>query len=254
MRQTRRGRKSIKASLFATCTIDQFYPQIGEAVVKVLRRLGVDIDFPESQTCCGQPFFNGGYRNEASQLARHFVDTFSGDNYVIVPSGSCGSMVRSFYPELLKEDPEYLERAQNIASRTYEFSEFLVNVLGVTDVGASFHGKVTYHDSCHLLRELHVADQPRSLIRAVKGADFVEMDDSTSCCGFGGLFSVKYAHISTSIMENKLKAIDASGADAIVANDAGCLMHMSGAMGRMGMRAKPMHLAELLAHGKGGVK
>lgn len=247
MHQTRSGRQSIKASLFITCTIDQFYPQVGEAVVKVLRRLGVDVSFPEAQTCCGQPFFNGGHRQEATNLARRFLDVFDGNDYVVVPSGSCGSMVRSFYSELFADDADALARAEDLASRTYEFSEFIVNVLEVTDVGGSFAGKVTYHDACHLLRELHVEDQPRSLIQAVKGVELVEMEASQACCGFGGLFSVKFPHISTAILDSKLQSIEASGADVVVANDSGCLMQMGGAMSRRNMKAKPMHLAELLA-------
>lgn len=243
----------IRVSLFVTCLVDQFFPQVGEAMVKVLRRLGVELSFPAEQTCCGQPAFNGGHWQEAAAVARRVLEVFQGDQYVVVPSGSCASMVKVFYSELFRDDPELLALAQGVRERTYEFSEFLVRVLGVTDVGASFFGRVTYHDACHLLRELGVSEEPRALLRAVQGVELVEMKESDRCCGFGGLFSVKYPHISTAMLDQKLGAVEATGADVLVANDPGCLMHMAGAMSRRGMRVRPMHLAELLAQEGGGV-
>jgi L-lactate dehydrogenase complex protein LldE len=237
----------VKASLFASCLVDQFYPEIGESVVKVLRHLDVDLDFPSGQTCCGQPAYNSGLVSKAAPLARRVLDLFSDSEYVVIPSGSCGAMLKVFTPELFKDDPELEEEARSLAERTYEFSQFIVNVLGVTDVGASFQGKVTYHASCHLLRELGAATESLDLIRSVRGVEFVEMDSATACCGFGGTFSVKYPEISSAILEPKLRSIEATGADVLVAADAGCLMHVAGAMSRRGMKTRPMHLAQLLA-------
>ena len=240
----------IKASLFISCLVDQFYPQVGEAMVKVLRRLGVEVDFPQDQTCCGQPAFNSGYRREAQQLAHRFLDIFQDSSYIVVPSGSCGSMVKVYYPELFRHDPALEEWAHALSGRVYEFSQFLVHVLGVTDVGASFSGKVTYHDSCHLLRELGVSQEPRQLIQAVRGVELVALPDSDVCCGFGGTFSVKYANISEAILADKLRHIQETGASVLVANDSGCLIHMAGAMSRQGIKVRTMHLAELLAQGE----
>lgn len=237
----------MKASLFVSCLVDQFYPEIGESVVKVLRHLDVDLDFPSGQTCCGQPAYNSGFVSRAAPLARRVLDMFSDSEYVVIPSGSCGAMLKVFTPELFRDDPELEERARSMAERTYEFSQFIVNVLGITDVGASFQGKVTYHASCHLLRELGAATESLALIRAVRGVEFVEMDGATACCGFGGTFAVKYPEISGAILEPKLRSIEATGADVLVAADAGCLMHVAGAMSRRGMKTRPMHLAQLLA-------
>ena len=221
-------------------------------MVKVLRRLGVEVDFPAGQTCCGQPALNSGFVKQAKTVARHFLDLFSDSEYVVIPSGSCGSMLKVFNPELFHDDPATMQRARDLAERTYEFSQFLVEVLGVIDVGASFQGKVTYHASCHLLRELGATSESQRLIRAVRGAELVEMEDATECCGFGGTFSVKYPEISVAILESKLRSIEASGADVLVACDSGCLMQIAGAMSRRGMKVRPMHLAQLLAQGSVG--
>ena len=237
----------MKASLFVSCLVDQFYPEVGESVVKVLRRLGVEVDFPRGQTCCGQPAFNAGFPREARALAERVLDLFQESEYVVVPSGSCGSMLKVFYSDLFHGDAVLEERASALAERTYEFSQFLVHVLGVTDVGAEYEGTVTYHASCHLLRELHAENEPRLLIQGVKGVRFVEMESADACCGFGGTFSVKYAHISAAILEDKLQSIEAAGANVLVACDSGCLMHIAGAMSRRGMKVRPMHLAQLLA-------
>jgi L-lactate dehydrogenase complex protein LldE len=239
----------VKASLFVSCLVDQFYPEVGVSVVNVLRRLGVLVDFPAGQTCCGQPAFNSGYVKEARPLARRFLDLFGDSEYVVIPSGSCGAMLKVFTPGLFSDEPDLEERANGLAARTYEFSQFLVNVLNVTDVGARYDGKVTYHASCHLLRELGAATESQVLIRAVRGVEVVEMEGATECCGFGGTFAVKYPEISGAILENKLRNIAATGADAVVACDSGCLMHIAGAMSRRGMKARPMHLAQLLDHG-----
>ncbi len=239
----------VKASLFVTCVVDQFYPEVGESTVKVLRKLGVEVDFPAGQTCCGQPAFNSGFVSQAKPLAQRLLDVFADSEYVVLPSGSCASMVKVFTPEILRDDPGLAARAQALSERTYELSQFLVNVLGVVDVGARYHGKVTYHASCHLLRELGAATEATRLIQAVRGVKFVEMKGAADCCGFGGTFSVKYPEISGAILEGKLQNIEASGADVLVACDSSCLMHISGAMSRRGMKTKPMHLAQLLAQG-----
>lgn len=237
----------MRVSLFITCLVDQFAPQVGVSMVGVLRRLGVRVDFPAAQTCCGQPAFNSGFTGEARDLAVRFISIFEESEYVVAPSGSCASMVRVYYPDLFKEDGATLGRARALASRTYEFTEFLVNVLGVEDVGARYEGKVALHQSCHLLRELNVRSEPLRLLKAVRGIELVELERAEMCCGFGGLFSIKYPHISTEILQDKLDAIRASGADTVVASDLGCLMQIAGGLSRNRLAAKTMHIAELLA-------
>lgn len=237
----------MKVSLFVTCLIDQFFPEVGVSTVRLLRKLGVDVDFPEAQTCCGQPAFNSGYQSEARDLAKRFISIFEESEYVVAPSGSCTSMVRVFYPELLKDEGEWLKRAEALASRTYEFTEFVVNVLGIQDVGVSGEGKVALHQSCHLLRELKVKTEPQALLAAVKGIELVELERADQCCGFGGLFSIKYPDISGGILEDKIDSIEKSGADVVVACDVGCLMHIGGGLSRASCHARTMHIAELLA-------
>ena len=244
--------RTLKASLFVTCLVDQFFPEVGESVVTVLRRLGVEVDFPPGQTCCGQPAFNSGFRSQAKANAECLLDLFQDSEYVVTPSGSCASMLKVFYPELFHDAPALQERADDLSRRTYELSQFLVHVLGLTDVGAAYDGTVTYHASCHLLRELEVTKEPLLLIEEVKGARFVPLDGTNECCGFGGAFSVKYPEISAAILEDKLRNIEATGADGLVACDSGCLMHIAGAMSRRGMKTQPLHLAQLLAKGGDG--
>ena len=234
-------------ALCATCLVDQFFPEVGEATTSLLRRLDVDVTFPEEQTCCGQIAFNGGYRKEAADVARHFMDVFEREPHVVVPSGSCASMIKVYYRDLFRDDADDLERAQALAEKTYELTDFIVNVLEVTDVGSPSQGLVTYHDSCHLLRELGISVEPRQLIQGVPGVELQEMPSSDVCCGFGGLFAVKFPHLSTAILDEKLEAIRASGADTVVANDCGCLMHMRGAIERRGMAVRAVHIAQLLA-------
>lgn len=249
----RRGQRTppkpkFRAAFCATCLVDQFYPEVGAAAVKTLRRAGVDVSFPEEQTCCGQIAFNGGFRSHAAEAARRFLDVFEGEEQIVVPSGSCASMIKVYYMELFEDDPDALERARAVGEKTREFSDYLVNVAGFSDAGsASAQGLVTYHDACHLLRELRIADAPRALIGAVPGVELQEMADSDACCGFGGLFSVKFPEISAAILDEKVKSIAESGASAVVANDCGCLMQIRGAMERRGMQTRAMHLAELLA-------
>jgi L-lactate dehydrogenase complex protein LldE len=237
----------MRVSLFVTCLVDQFFPEVGMSVVAVLRKLGVEVDFPAEQTCCGQPAFNSGFSGEARKLAKRFIEIFEKSEYVVAPSGSCSSMVRVFYPELFAKDPDWHKRAESLASRTYEFTEFLVNVLKVEDVGGAYHGKVALHQSCHLLRELNVKTEPQCLLRAVKGIELVDLERAETCCGFGGLFSIKYPHISGSVLQDKLESIEKSGADVVVASDVGCLMHIGGGLSRQCSAAKTMHIAELLA-------
>lgn len=235
-----------RVALFITCLGDQFFPQVGESVVRVLRRLGVDVSFNPAQTCCGQPAYNTGYPREAREVAARVLDLFDDAEYVVAPSGSCTAMIRVFYPELFAHDPVRLRKAEQLRERFFEFSEFLVNVLKVEDVGASFPRRVAYHDSCHLLRELGIEEQPRKLIRAVRGLEFLELEDHQLCCGFGGTFSVKFPEVSVAMGEDKLRAAAAVGAEVLVANDSGCLMHLAGVIHRQGLPLKTMHLAELL--------
>src|SRR5713226_734398 len=248
----------MRVSLFITCLVDQLFPEVGEAMVTTLRRLGIEVSFNDAQTCCGQIAFNTGYRPEARAMAEHFIKVFENDtaDFIVAPSGSCTAMVRNFYGELFHgsdspkgrgNDNEWCERFGGIKPRLREFSEFIVNELGVEDVGARFPFRVTYHDACHLLRELGISDQPRRLIRAVRDLDFVEMEAPDTCCGFGGTFSVKYGEISNAILQEKLARITNSGAEYVVANDSSCLMQIAGGLSRVGSQVKTMHLAELLA-------
>jgi L-lactate dehydrogenase complex protein LldE len=235
----------MKVSLFIPCLTDQFFPRVGLNLVKILEKAGASVDYPMDQTCCGQPAFNSGYHEEAIELAERFLQVFCRAEYIVAPSGSCTSMVRIFYPEIV-QDHSLHELLEEVTSKTYEFSEFLVNVMGITDLGARFPHKVTYHDACHLLRELKIKDAPRELIRHVRDIEFVEMENSEGCCGFGGTFSVKFPEISTAMAEDKANAIFASGAEYVVANDSSCLMQIAGYLSRNGFAAKPLHLAELL--------
>ena len=216
-------------------------------MVKVLRRLGVDLDFHNDQTCCGQPAFNSGFQSDSKVLARRFLSIFDRDEYIVCPSGSCTAMVKIFYMDLFRDDPKLLAVAEKVSSRVFEFSDFVVNVLNREDVGSRFNGKVTYHDSCHLLRELHIHDEPRRLIRSVRGVEFIEMKLHDECCGFGGTFSVKYPDISVSILDEKIESIVNTGADTLVSTDMGCLMHIGGVLSRRKISVKAMHISELLA-------
>jgi L-lactate dehydrogenase complex protein LldE len=237
-------------SLFITCIVDQLYPQVGMAMFQLLTRLGVEVTFNAEQTCCGQPAFNSGYGNEAREVAARMLRLFSRElesvDYIVAPSGSCVTMIKNHYPGLFADDPQLRAEAEKVGSRLYELSQFLVDVLGVEDVGAGFSGRVTYHDSCHLLRELGVSQPPRKLIGAVRGAEFVELDEG-ECCGFGGTFSVKYPEISTAIGEAKIASIERSNAETVVACDASCLMQIAGLLSRKGSAVRPLHLAEFLA-------
>ncbi len=237
----------MKVSLFVTCLVDQLFPQVGLSTVRILKKLGVEVDFDPRQTCCGQPAFNSGYAEEACQVARSFIEVYKNSLPLVIPSGSCCTMIKVFLPKLFEEGSRDHQLARQIADQSYELSDFLISVLGVNETGASFSGAVTYHDSCHLLRELGIFRQPRELIQAVKGIEFREMEDSTRCCGFGGTFSVKFADVSAAIGEDKVQRILDSGAGCVIANDVSCLMHIEGLLRRSNTPVRTMHIAELLA-------
>jgi L-lactate dehydrogenase complex protein LldE len=228
-----------------TCLGDLFYPEVGERIVRLLRRLGVTVEFPSGQTCCGLPLFNSGYHDAAAGVARRTVDLFDGAEHVVVPSGSCAWMVKHEYPGLMA-DAASRAAAERLAARTSELSQFLVKVLGRRKFQSAVDGTITYHDSCHLLRGLHESQSPRALLRDLAGARFVELAGADECCGFGGSFSVRLPEVSTAILDKKLANVEASGAACVVACDAGCLMQMRGGLSRRGSRVRALHLAEVL--------
>jgi L-lactate dehydrogenase complex protein LldE len=238
----------VKVALFITCLVDQLCPNVGVATVDVLRRAGCEVTFDERQTCCGQPAFNTGYRKEARKFAEKFIEIFeeSDADAIVSPSGSCTAMVKHFH-ELFPDNKNWRERAEKIAGKTFEFSSFLVNIVKIKNIGARFPGKLTWHDACHGLRDLKIKNEPRELLKQVENAEFVELEGADVCCGFGGTFSVKYPEISAAILDNKIEAIEKSGADVVSACDASCLMQISGRLSRTGSKVKPMHIAEILA-------
>lgn len=236
----------MKVSLFIPCFVDLFYPQVGISMVRIFERLGHVVDFPENQTCCGQPAFNAGYWDEARSVGEKSLETFRDADVVVSASGSCGAMMKVFYPELFAKTPR-LEEAQNLAAKIFEFSDFLVNHLKVEDLGAHFEGKVTFHDGCHGLRELGIKKEPRVLLSHVKGLELVEMSEAETCCGFGGLFSVKFPSISTAMGEVKCASILNTTADYVVSNDSSCLMQIQGMLDRQKHKVRSLHLAEVLA-------
>jgi L-lactate dehydrogenase complex protein LldE len=229
-----------------TCLGDALFPEVGVATVRLLRRLGVEVDFPEAQTCCGQPHFNSGFRADARELAGHTLKTFDNGQLVVTPSGSCAAMVKLEYPELFHDDPVWHRRAADLARRTHELSDFLVNVLGVEDVGARFAGRVTYHVACHL-RGLGLLTEPERLLRKVKDLEYVPLERADECCGFGGSFSVRYPEISGAMVRDKAAFIEKAGVHAVIATDAGCLMNIGGYLRRQGSGVKTLHLAQVLA-------
>lgn len=238
----------MKVSLFVTCIVDQLWTSIGVSSVEVLRRVGCEVEFERRQTCCAQPAFNTGYLKEAREVARRFIEIYEASDAeaIVSPSGSCTAMVRH-YPQLFADDPEWLPRARAIAVKTHELSSFLIRVLNVEDVGASWTGRLTWHDACHGLRDLNLKHEPRTLIRNVRGAEFVELEHADACCGFGGTFSVKYPEISVAILDQKIDAIERAGVQAVVSGDASCLMQIGGRLSRKGSQVRVMHLAELLS-------
>ena len=217
------------------------------AMAEVLERAGCEVEFREAQTCCGQPAFNSGYRDEARTIARHFLKVFHDAEYIVVPSGSCTSMVSHHFADIFRDYPDELSAAHTLEPKVYEFSSFLTNVLKVEDVGARFDGIVTYHDSCHALRELKIKDGPRRLLAKVKGLELREMDIAQECCGFGGTFSVKFAEVSGAMARTKIESIQKTGASTVVSIDSSCLMQLRGALSRAGLPIETKHLAEVLA-------
>lgn len=235
-----------RVGLFATCLVDLFRPTIGFAAAKLLEDAGCEV-VVLPQTCCGQPAYNSGDRQTSRTLALQMMDAFSGCDYIVVPSGSCGGMVSRHYPELFEDEPQLARRAREFASRTFELVSFLTDVRGVTQVNAGYEGRVTYHDSCSGLRELGIRDQPRKLLASVRGLELVEMTDADVCCGFGGTFAVKYGEISDAIVTRKVGHVVSSGAPLLLAGDLGCLMNMAGKLSREGKHIEIRHVAEVLA-------
>jgi len=227
-----------RVAIFVTCLVDQLFPQVGLAMAEVLQRIGYTIDFPEAQTCCGQPAFNSGFREEAAEVARHFCRVFGESEYVVVPSGSCTSMITHHFSEVMDE---------KLRPKVYEFSEFLLDVAKVEEVGAKWDGAVTYHDSCHALRELHIKQGPRRLLSRVKGLELREMDIAEECCGFGGTFAIKFEHVSKAMAATKVEAIRRTGAATVVSIDSSCLMQLSTALQLEKVPVATRHLAEILA-------
>jgi len=233
--------------LLITCLVDSLYPEVGESVVRVLRNAGVQVGFPRGQTCCGQPAFNAGLRSEARRMAKYTIHTFEAtDGDVVIPSGSCAAMIRHSYSDLFADDAEWLPRARRLAARTFEFTEYLVDVLGLVDLGAQFEGKIGYHASCHLLRELGVDQQPRLLLNSLHGAEVIEIAGAQECCGFGGVFSIEHPELSAAMLARKIQNIEQSQAEAVVACDAGCISHINGGLHRRGLRPRLVHLASVL--------
>ncbi len=235
--------------LFITCLVDSFYPETGEAIVDIFHRLGLSVDFPRDQTCCGQPLFNAGLRAEARPMAEHTIRVFektTGD--VVMPSGSCAHMIKHNYPELFADDPRWLTRAQALGSRVYEFTEYLVDKLGVTDLGARWDGVLTYHPSCHLLRGMNIDRQPRALLANVRGAQIVDLPNAEECCGFGGVFSLEHPELSAEWLKRKISNLEETKSPTLVLAEAGCLMHVAGGLHRQKKSQRAVHIAEVLNH------
>ncbi len=235
----------MKVSLFIPCFIDLCYPNVGISIVQILERLGHTVEYDEEITCCGQPAFNSGCWPEARSVAMKVLDRLKDAEAIVIASGSCGAMLKVFYPELFAKT-EYEEAAKKMAAKVFEFSDFLVTKLGVTDLGARFPYKVTFHDGCHGLRELGNKLQPRTLLKHVQGLELVEMTEAETCCGFGGTFAAKFPMISTAMGEVKCDSAMATGADYIVSNDSSCLMHIQGLLDRQEQPRRTLHLAEIL--------
>lgn len=240
----------MRVSIFITCLADQFYPEVGESVVRLLHQHGCEIDFPEAQTCCGQPAFNSGYQDEAKEVARNMIRAFEHSDYVVSPSGSCTGMVHHYYPYLFKDDPVWADKAQQLVNKTYEFSQFLIHVLKVKDVGAAFPQKVTYHPSCHAMRLLGVKSEPEQLLQGVKELQYIDLPCKEDCCGFGGTFAVKMAEMSEAMVTEKARHVSDTGAEVLVGTDMGCLMNIGGRLRKEGKQIRVLHLAQLLEEGR----
>ncbi|CDQ41128.1 MULTISPECIES: (Fe-S)-binding protein [Virgibacillus] len=242
----------MKVSLFITCVSDIIFADVGKNTVEILERVGCEVDFPAAQTCCGQPAYNSGYLQEAKKSMKQMMRAFKDSKYVVGPSGSCVGMLKE-YPAVFKGDPEWEEAANDLANKSFEITQFLVDVLGVTDLGSTFKGKVTYHPSCHMTRVLGVKDAPQTLLNNVKGVDFVELPVKEDCCGFGGTFAVKNPAISGEMVKEKSQHVSETNAEYLVGGDMGCLMNIGGRMRREGKNVKVVHITEILnTQEKGG--
>ncbi len=239
----------MRIQLFGTCLVDTFFPETGEATIRLLRHFGVEVAYPKGQTCCGKPPDSGGYNDQSRKAARHFIDLFDGNDPIIIPSGSCASMVKTHYPELFREDGRMREKAEAVAMRTFELSQFLVHVLKVHEAGLAGRGRITYHASCQLTRELGVREEPLLLLRSLKGAEFVPLPHADRCCGFGGIFMAKLPELSMAMAEEKAENIMGTGADTITGCDHGCLMNIADALRRKGSKVRVKHIAAVLAEG-----
>ena len=238
---------SPRVALFVTCLVDLHRPSVGFAAIKLLEQAGCTVEVPLAQTCCGQPAYNSGDRQTARDLARGVIDAFAGFDYVVVPSGSCGGMIAHHFPGLFGDDPNERARAEALAAKTHELTQFLADVMHVDTVSAVYHGVATYHDSCSGLRELGIREQPRALLAGVRGLELREMTEPDVCCGFGGTFCVKYPDISTRMVSDKTADVVATGADTLLAGDLGCLLNMAGRLSREGHAVQVRHVAEVLA-------
>jgi L-lactate dehydrogenase complex protein LldE len=240
----------MRVALFIPCYVDLINPEVGVSVVRVLRGLGCEVVYPEGQTCCGQPAFNSGYFGEAGAVGRHFLQVFEKEHfdYVVCPSGSCTTMVSHYYPLVFEGLPDERERSEALGARVREFSDFLVNVLGASaeDLGASYRGRAVFHTGCHQRRELGVLNEPRELLRGVEGLELFEWEREELCCGFGGTFSVKMPDVSVAMADEKIKALEESGADTLISGDSSCLMHVKGRLRRTGHDTRVYHLAQIL--------
>ena len=239
----------MRVQLFGTCMVDSFFPEVGDATVRLLEHFGVEVVYPQGQTCCGQPAFNAGYRAEARGAAEHFLSLFTGSDPIVTPSGSCAAMVKHHYPELFHDAPQLLEKAQGVADRVFEISQFLVQVLRAHERGYGGSGTLTYHSSCHLTRTLGVREEPLQLIAALRGTSFLPMPDAVRCCGFGGMFMAKLPEISCALADEKAGSIIATGADTVTGCDSACLMNIADALKRRGSSIRVAHLVQLLAEG-----
>lgn len=246
----------MQVALFITCFNDTLFPNVGIATTLLLERLGHIVDFPETQTCCGQMHFNTGYQRETIPLVRHFVEVFRAAEIIVAPSASCVGMVRDLYPKVaaLSGDAKLVEDVAQLIPRVYELSEFLVKRLDITDVGAYYPHRVTYHPTCHSLRVLHVGDAPVQLLRAVKGIDLVELPNARECCGFGGTFAIKNADTSLAMLSDKTRCVLDTGAEVLCAADTSCLLHIGGGLHRQRAGVTTIHLAEILASTESGAQ
>jgi L-lactate dehydrogenase complex protein LldE len=237
----------MRVKMFVPCLVDQFHPMVAESTLHVLKRVGAVVEYADEVICCGQPFFKAGYWKKTLPMAKKTITALEEAEYVVAPSGSCVSMMRHHYLDLLKGSPFWLQKAERLSQRIYELSEFLIHVAAMEDLGASFHGKVTYHDSCQVFRALGVSHEPRRLLQKVQGLELVEMKDSDRCCGFGGIFSFKYPHIAAAIGEEKVNNIIATGVETVVGCEISCLMHIGGLLKKKGIPIRTIHIAEILA-------